>query len=128
METYTAREKDELLRRYYYGMDSFCNTTLREILCGDGYIEYHPNLMQYFITDKGKSFILQGGYSRQEEKEQAKLLAEKERMELTRLQKEELMYKRKIRRQEDVIRIHKFIEAVLGLISIGLGIAFWLLN
>ena len=84
--------------------------------------------MQYFITDKGKSFILHGGYSKQEEKEQAKLLAEKERLELTRLQKEELMYKRKIRRQEDVIRSHKFIEAVLGLVSIGLGIAFWSFN
>lgn len=128
METYNAREKDRLLMMYYHGIDSFCDTILREILCGDGYIEYNQNLMKYFITDKGKSFILQGGYSRQEEKEQAKLLAEKERMELTRLQKEELIYKRKIRRQEDVIRIHKFIEAILGLISIGLGIAFWLLN
>lgn len=69
MRQFTPREKDDALK-YYYGNPSSAKPSeeIRDILKSAGYVEYvsSPNGSLYRITDKGKGFILQGGYTEQD--------------------------------------------------------------
>lgn len=63
---YTAREKDNVLSRFYDGnVGSYAPIIeIIEILVSDGYVKFYssPIGSAYLITDKGKGFFLQGGY------------------------------------------------------------------
>ena len=63
---YTAREKDDILCRFYNGNVGDCTPIIEiiEILVSDGYVRFYSSAVgcAYLITDKGKGFFLQGGY------------------------------------------------------------------
>lgn len=67
---YTEKEKDRELAKFYYSIDCWnCHGNITSILLGDGYLEKispcsgktTSTIIQ--ITDKGRAFYLNGGYS-----------------------------------------------------------------
>lgn len=72
MKKFTPKEKDEVLNRFYNGNVGSYNPIIEiiEILVSDGYVILHTSVngSAYHITDKGKGFFLQGGYTKQEKK------------------------------------------------------------
>lgn len=68
MRKFTPKEKDNGLE-YYYGNPNSAKPSeeIRDILKSAGYVEYvfSQNGRFHSITDKGKGFILQGGYTKE---------------------------------------------------------------
>lgn len=68
--TYASEPKDKVLKAFYDGihLDYKENMEIIEILCSDGYIELRTsaNGSAYWITNEGKGFILQGGYTQKD--------------------------------------------------------------
>lgn len=71
MKKFTSKEKDNALE-YFYGNHNSTKPSkeIIDILIADGYMELRTSVngSAYWITDKGKGFILQGGYTKQEKK------------------------------------------------------------
>lgn len=67
---YASQAKDEVLKSFYDGtrLDYKKNMEIIEILCSDGYLELRTsvNRSAYWITNEGKGFILQGGYTQKD--------------------------------------------------------------
>lgn len=67
---YTSKAKDQVLKSFYSrtSLSYKENMEIIEILCSDGYVELRTsaNGSAYCITDKGKGFILEGGYTKQD--------------------------------------------------------------
>jgi hypothetical protein len=78
MKEYTSIEKDTILRCFYLGVSinyQSCQDIIN-ILVSDGYVVLRTSVngRAYHITDKGKGFILQGGYAKQDnERKQEKI-------------------------------------------------------
>ena len=71
MRKITPKEKDNALK-YFYGNPNFAKPSkeIIDILIAEGYMELRTSVngSAYWITDKGKGFILQGGYTKQAKK------------------------------------------------------------
>ena len=70
MKEYTPIEKDTILRCFYLGVSvnyQSCQDIIN-ILVADEYVVLRTSVngRAYHITDKGKGFILQGGYAKQD--------------------------------------------------------------
>lgn len=69
MKKFTPKEKDSGLE-YFYGNPNSAKPCeeIRDILKSAGYVEYvsSTNGSLHRITDKGKGFILQGGYTEEQ--------------------------------------------------------------
>lgn len=139
MGIFSNEEKNELLKRIAGANNIYEAYSDREIAMIDD--ELYPNglvdvlskltMPDHYICEiskKGLAFLEKGGYEiiqrEQEEKEQI----ENERRELTRLQAEELNYKKRIRKLERTVLIQHFIEAVLFLISVILTVVYFCLK
>lgn len=71
MKKYTPKEKDNALEYFYDTPNSIKpSKEIIDILIADGYVELRTSVngSAYWITEKGKGFILQGGYTKQEKK------------------------------------------------------------
>jgi hypothetical protein len=132
MKLYTAIEIDDLLR-FIASEDRIPVDSKRGMSIIDEYLYpeglvYKPMrliLPEHYrceISQKGKDFLDAGGFVQieKEEKEEDELKSRIENLTLEnlRLQNSDLGYKEKIRHQESVIRLHKYIEAVSWIISI----------
>ncbi|MEG1402881.1 hypothetical protein [Bacteroides sp.] len=135
MNTYTAEEKDNALKaisseRRVSIDDKRHMSIIDEYLYPEGLAEKPVKLIcpeQYIckISQKGIDFLHAGGFSKLKEEEdemnEARLMVEKLTAENLRLQNDDFEYKKKIRHQEDTIRIHKYIEAVSWIITTIVG-------
>ncbi len=128
MEIYPAGEKDEVLNKII-SEDYISLYEKREMSIADeflspmGLIEISMKLVMpdHYVcvsTQKGKDFMLAGGFTKIQKEEKEKAEYEKEKQELVRLQKESLEYQKTIRHQETMIRLHKCVEAVSWLITL----------
>lgn len=76
----------------------------------------------YFTIDpNGIAFMKGGGFKGEQERKDYKSKIESLDLEIKEMQKEKMEYEKKIRHQENVIRYHKYVEAVSWFISILLG-------
>ena len=83
----------------------------------------------YFtISPAGIEFIEKGGLSGEKEREEYKREMEHLNRELTKLNVESLEYKKKIRHQESVIRMHKYIQALSWVVSAVLALLLFFLK
>lgn len=83
----------------------------------------------YFtISPAGIEFIENGGFSGEKEREDYKREMENFNRELAKLNMESLEYKKKIRHQESVIRIHKYIQALSWIVSAVLAFLLFFLK
>lgn len=71
MRKFTPKEKDDALE-YFNGNPNSTKPSkeIIDILIAEGYMELRTSVngSAYWITDKGKGFILQGGYTEQKKK------------------------------------------------------------
>lgn len=69
MKKFTPKEKDEVLKRFYNDNVGDYKPIIEiiEILVSEGYIKLYTSVNGccYNITDKGKGFFLQGGYTQE---------------------------------------------------------------
>lgn len=132
MDIYSAKEKDDLLNKII-AKDYISLYEKREMSIADdsllpmGLIEISMKLVfpAHYVcvsTQKGKDFIVAGGFTRIQKEENEKTERENEKQELVRLQKESLEYQKTIRHQEAIIRLHKYIEAASWLITLILSL------
>lgn len=75
----------------------------------------------FTINPNGISFLRNGGFKGEREIKEYKSKIESLDLEIKEMQKEKMAYEKKIRHQENVIRYHKYVEAVSWFISILLG-------
>ena len=75
----------------------------------------------FTINPSGIAFLKNGGFKGEQEAKENKSKMELLDFEIKKMQKDRLEYEKKIRHQENVIRLHKYVEAVSWLISILLG-------
>lgn len=76
----------------------------------------------YFtINPNGIAFLKNGGFKGEQEAKENKSKMELLDLKIKEMQKEKLEYEKKIRHQDNLIRFHKYVEAVSWLISISLG-------
>ena len=69
MKEYTPIEKDTILRCFYLGVSvnyQSCQDIINILVADDVVLRTSVNGRAYHITDKGKGFILQGGYAKQD--------------------------------------------------------------
>lgn len=132
MEIYSAKEKDDILSQIiskdYISIDSNKGMSIiDEFLFPMGLIEKPLKLSMpdHYIcvsTQKGKDFMIKGGFKALKEEQDKEDHQRKEIERLTvenlNLQNEELKYKEKIRHQERIIRLHKYLEALSWIISL----------
>ena len=69
---YNAKEKDAVLRNYYKGNVKFSNYEIEDILIADGYLKQQG--LFTIITDKGRGFYFDGGYTAIRKKERTKAI------------------------------------------------------
>ncbi|QIU95620.1 hypothetical protein [Bacteroides faecium] len=132
MDIYSAKEKDDILIEII-SKDCISIDTKRgmsiidEFLFPEGLIEKPMRLCMpdHYIctaTQKGKDFIEIGGFQALQKEHEDEINRKNELDKLMsenlRLQNEELNYKKKIRHQESIIRLHQYIEAVSWIVSI----------
>lgn len=132
MEIFSNKEKNDLLKRIaekniYQAYSDAELAMIDEDLYPNGLVNVLSKLARpdhYIceISKKGKAFLGKGGYEAIQKEQEEKKLIEEERRELTRLQMEELSYKKRIRKLERTVLIQHFIEAVLFLISATLAV------
>lgn len=68
MRKFTPKEKDNVLEYFYGNPNSITpSKEIIDILIAEGYMELRTSVngSVYWITDKGKGFILQGGYTKE---------------------------------------------------------------
>ena len=70
---YSAREKDAVLRNYYKGNVKFGNYEIEDILIADGYLKQQG--LFTIITEKGRGFYFDGGYTARRKKECMKTIS-----------------------------------------------------
>lgn len=79
MKRFTPQEKDKVLSKFYNEDTIDCTSVLQiiEILESDGYVKLHTSVngCAYRITNKGKGFILQGGYTKERNTRRKNVLA-----------------------------------------------------
>lgn len=124
MDIYSAEEKDEVLKSIvsmnYTSIDEKrAMSIIDEYLYPLGLIDKplrlsNPDHYICVSTQKGKDFLSTGGFTRIEREEEERMSHEIEKQELVRLQKEELLYKKKV-------RLWQVISALLALLSAALG-------
>lgn len=131
MDIYTAKEKDDILIEIISKDRTSIDTKrgmsiIDEFLFSERLIEKPMRLCMpdHYIctaTQKGKDFIEAGGFQAlQKEREDEinrKDELDKLMSENLRLQNDELDYKKKIRHQDSIIRLHQYIEAISWIIS-----------
>ena len=71
---YNAKEKDAVLRNYYKGNAKFSNYEIEDILVADGYLKRQGVFT--IITDRGRGFYFDGGYTAIKKKERTKALSD----------------------------------------------------
>lgn len=132
MEIYSATEKDDILSQIiskdYISINSNRGMSIiDEFLFPMGLIEKPLKLSMpdHYIcvsTQKGKDFMIMGGFKALKEEQDKEDYQRKEIERLTienlNLQNKELKYKEKIRHQERIIRLHKYLEALSWIISL----------
>lgn len=139
MEIFSDKEKNELLKRIagannmYEAYSDAERCIIDEDLYPNGLVDVLSRLVMpdhYIceISNKGKAFLEKGGYEALQKEQEEKKQIEDERRELTRLQTEELNYRKRIRKLERTILIQHFIEAVLFLVSMVLAIIHFCLK
>lgn len=139
MEIFSNKEKNELLKEIANATSLFRTRNEKDIamidddLYPNGFVDILSRLempSQYFceITTKGLVFLEKGGYEAIQKELEEKKQTEYEQRELTRLQAEELNYKKRIRKLENIVLAQRVIEAALFLISIGFAIAYFCLK
>lgn len=139
MDIFSNKEKNELLQRIanagkiYEAYSNAEMAMIDEDLYPNGLVNILSKLCMpdhYLceISKKGKAFLEKGGYETIQKEQEEKKLIEDERRELTRLQTEELNYKKRIRKLERTVLTQHFIEAVLFLISVILAVVHFCLN
>ncbi|WP_042369866.1 hypothetical protein [Bacteroides neonati] len=136
MDIYTAEEKDNALKAISSERRASIDnkrymSIIDEYLYPEGLVEKPMKLIcpEHYICEisqKGIDFLQAGGFSKLKEEEdemnEARLIIEKLTAENLRLQNDDFEYKKKIRHQEDTIRIHKYIEAVSWAITTIVGL------
>lgn len=139
MEIFSNKEKNELLIRIanakglYEAYSEAELAMIDEYLYPSGFVDIMSRLVMpghYIceITNKGKAFLNKGGYEAIQKEQDENLAIENERIELIRLQKEELNYKKRIRELERIVLMQRVIEAILFFISLGFTIAYFCLK
>lgn len=132
MDIYTAEEKDDALRLISSGGHvSIDNkrymSIVDEYLYPEGLVEKPMKLIcpEHYvceISQKGIDFLQAGGFGKLQKEEDKinniRLEIEKLTTENLKLQNDDLEYKKKIRHQEAIIRLHQYIEAISWVISI----------
>lgn len=129
MDIYAAKEKDETLIKII-SKDYISIDNEREMGIVDSTL-YPMNLIEKPIkmcapdhyvciaSQKGKDFIKAGGFqaleNERKDEESKKNKIDGLTTENLELQNNELKYKKKIRHQESIIRIHQCMEAILGI-------------
>lgn len=125
MDIYSAEEKDEVLKsivsmNYTSINDKRAMSIIDEYLYPLGLIEKplrmsNPDHYICVSTQKGKDFLSTGGFTRIEREEEERMSHELESQELVRLQKEELLYKKKVRFWQVISALLALLSAVLGM-------------
>lgn len=125
MDIYTAEEKDRVLNAivsvdYISIDDKRAMSIIDEYLYPCGLVEKplrlsNPDHYICMTTQKGKDFLSAGGFSKMQEDEDKRNLLKLEQQELIRLQKEELLYKKKIRFWQFVSALFALLSAILGM-------------
>lgn len=82
--------------------------------------------IRFMINQDGIRFISNGGFEGDRKKKESYELKEKLSLEIDMLQKEKLEYEKKIRHQESMIRLHKYLEAIswIATLILSLIVAF----
>lgn len=132
MEIYPAEKKDSVLKEII-SKDRISISSKRgmaiidKFLFPEGFVEKPMRLCMpdHYIctaTQKGKDYLEAGGYQALQKENEEEIFRKNELDRLVgenlKLQNEELKYKKKIRRQEALIRFHQYIEAVSWIITI----------
>lgn len=125
MDIYSAEEKDEVLKSIvsmnYTSIDEKrAMSIIDEYLYPLGLIDKplrlsNPDHYICVSTQKGKDFLSTGGFTRIEREEEERMSHEIEKQELVRLQKEELLYKKKVRFWQVISALLALLSAVLGI-------------
>ena len=125
MDIYSAEEKDEVLKSIvsmnYTSIDEKrAMSIIDEYLYPLGLIDKplrlsNPDHYICVSTQKGKDFLSTGGFTRIEREEEERMSHEIEKQELVRLQKEELLYKKKVRFWQVISALLALLSAVLGM-------------
>ena len=127
MDIYSAEEKDKALKSivsmdYTSIDDKIAMSIIDEYLYPLGLIEKplrlsNPDHYICVSTQKGKDFLSTGGFMRIKCEEDEKMSHEIEKQELVRLQKEELIYKKKIRLWQFLCALFALLSTILGAIN-----------
>lgn len=127
MDIYSAEEKDEVLKSivsmdYTSIDDKRAMSIIDEYLYPLGLIEKplrlsNPDHYICVSTQKGKDFLSTDGFTRIKREEDEKMSHEIERQELVQLQKEELIYKKKIRLWQFLCALFALLSTILGAIN-----------
>ena len=129
MDIYAAKEKDEtlikIISKDYISIDNeremgIVDSALYPMELIEKPIKMcMPDHYLCIASQKGKDFIKAGGFQALEkerkDEEAKKNKIDKLTTENLELQNNELEYKKKIRHQESIIRVHQYIEAILGI-------------